>query len=212
MHTINIIQCQSHCLKAHLPPHVQVCGVFALFLTGAHHCIVAGLYCYPRLKVTAVSAYFATAIVGALAGLTAKNKVGRALPMLALLLIRFSVVVARLVLHSGSHIATLNFLCLEVKLKTRVYLLMHKVCTVKARVLLSHMFLVLWLCDELAHAQLPDSHPNAYHNMKCLPYALHCWHAWHPINSRAVDACVLHALRSHAFCVGCSSWHALELL
>ena len=132
--------------------------------------------------------------------------------MLALLLIRFSVVVARLVLHSGSHIATLNFLCLEVKLKTCVYLLMHKVCTAKAGAPSAHISLMLWLCDELAHAHLPDSHPNAYHNMSACHVHYTVGMPGVQINSRAVDACVVHAWHSHAFGVVCSSWHALELL
>lgn len=64
--------------------------------------------------MAAVAAYFATAAVGAAMGLTAKNKLGRALPMLALLLVRFCVIVARLVLRSGSQTASLHFLCMEV--------------------------------------------------------------------------------------------------
>ena len=83
-------------------------------MTGAHGCISRGLYCYPRLKVVAITAYFATAAVAVLMGLRAKNKVGRAVPMLALLLVRFCVIVARLVLRSGSQTASLHFLCMEV--------------------------------------------------------------------------------------------------
>lgn len=95
----------------------QVCGVFALFMTGAPKCISWGLYCYPRFKAAALAAYFTTAAVGAFMGLTAKNKVGRALPMLALLLLRLSVLLARIILRAGSQTASWHFLCTEVRLR-----------------------------------------------------------------------------------------------
>lgn len=62
-----------------------------------------------------MTAYYTTAAVGVVMGLTAKNKVGRALPMLALLLVRVSVLVARVVLHAGSQRATWHFFCTEVR-------------------------------------------------------------------------------------------------
>ena len=94
--------------------HVQVCGVFALFLSGAHNFIWWGLYCYPRMRSIAVVAYFFTAGACILVGLTAKNNAKRAAPMLILLLLRFFVVLARLLLNSGSWWASINFLWMEV--------------------------------------------------------------------------------------------------
>ena len=96
-------------------PHGQVCGVFALFLSGAHNFIWWGLYCYPRLRVTAVTAYFVTAGACVLLGLTAKSNAKRAAPMLALLLLRFVVVLARLILNSSSCWASIHFLWMEVR-------------------------------------------------------------------------------------------------
>lgn len=93
---------------------MQVCGVFALFLSGAHNFIWWGLYCYPRLRVTAVTAYFATAGACVLIGLTAKSNIKRAMPMLVLLLLRFAVVLARVILNSGSWWASIHFLWMEV--------------------------------------------------------------------------------------------------
>lgn len=98
----------------HAALHVQVCGVFALFLSGAHNFIWWGLYCYPRVQTIAVVAYFFTAGVCILVGLTAKNNAKRASPMLVLLLLRFFVVLARLLLNSGSWWASINFLWMEV--------------------------------------------------------------------------------------------------
>lgn len=98
----------------HAAVHVQVCGVFALFLSGAHNFIWWGLYCYPRMRTVAVVAYFFTAGVCILVGLTAKNNAKRASPMLVLLLLRFFVVLARLLLNSGSWWASINFLWMEV--------------------------------------------------------------------------------------------------
>ena len=105
-----------------LASFVQVCGVFALFLSGAHNFIWWGLYCYPVLRVTAVTAYFLTAGACILIGLTAKSNTKRALPMLVLLLLRFCVVLARLALNSGSWWASVHFLWMEVRLA-------HRTCT-----------------------------------------------------------------------------------
>lgn len=96
--------------------HIQVCGVFALFLSGAHNFIWWGLYCYPRARTITLVAYFLTAGACILAGLTAKNNAKRAAPMLVLLLLRFFVVLARLLLNSGSWWASINFLWMEVSL------------------------------------------------------------------------------------------------
>ena len=93
---------------------LQVCGVFALFLFGAQNCVVWGLYCYPWLKAAATTSYFATAVVGVVMAVTAQNRVARSVPMLAMLLLRFAIVITRLILNSGSSTASWNFLCLEV--------------------------------------------------------------------------------------------------
>ncbi|DBA84039.1 hypothetical protein WJX77_000100 [Trebouxia sp. C0004] len=93
---------------------IDVCGVFALFLSGAHNFMWWGLYCYPRLRVMAVTAYFITAGACVLLGLTARSNAKRATPMLVLLLLRFVVVLARLILNSGSRWASMHFLWMEV--------------------------------------------------------------------------------------------------
>ncbi|KAL3130931.1 hypothetical protein ABBQ38_000255 [Trebouxia sp. C0009 RCD-2024] len=92
---------------------IDVCGVFALFLSGAHNFIWWGLYCYPRMRTAVLVAYFLTAGACILIGLTAKNNVKRAIPMLVLLLLRFFVVLTRLILNSGSWWASINFLWME---------------------------------------------------------------------------------------------------
>lgn len=102
--------------------HIQVCGVFALFLSGAHNFIWWGLYCYPRTRTITLVAYFLTAGACILAGLTAKNNAKRAAPMLVLLLLRFFVVLARLMLNSGSWWASINFLWMEVSSLTYCHL------------------------------------------------------------------------------------------
>jgi len=110
---------------------VQVCGVFALFLSGAHNFIWWGLYCYPCLRVTAVTAYFITAGACVLLGLTAKSNAKRATPMLVLLLLRFFVVLARLILNSGSWWASVHFLWMEVRTVGNMWLAvgMQLLCT-----------------------------------------------------------------------------------
>lgn len=66
-------------------------------------------------------AYFLTAGACILIGLTAKNNIKRAIPMLVLLLLRFFVVLTRLLLNSGSWWASINFLWMEVSSITCIH-------------------------------------------------------------------------------------------
>ncbi len=81
--------------------------------------------------VSAVTAYFITAGACVLLGLTAKSNAKRATPMLVLLLLRFFVVLARLILNSGSWWASVHFLWMEVRTVGNMWLAvgMQLLCT-----------------------------------------------------------------------------------
>ena len=53
----------------------QVCGVFLLFISGAHTLMYWGLYCYPWLRNSFIAAYYLAAAGCVLGGLRAKTQV-----------------------------------------------------------------------------------------------------------------------------------------
>jgi len=54
---------------------LQVCGVFLLFISGAHTLMYWGLYCYPWLRNSFIAAYYLAAAGCVLGGLRAKTQV-----------------------------------------------------------------------------------------------------------------------------------------
>ena len=181
-------------LPAHVA-HVQVCGVFALFLSGAHNFIWWGLYCYPRLRVTAVTAYFITAGACVLLGLTARSNAKRATPMLVLLLLRFVVVLARLILNSGSCWASIHFLWMEVRTvgKLQLALRMWWLCT-SFQTICKSKILVCWqmilFLDYIVctwQAVLPVCIITLCHGRSCKSHSIYyaarqrAWHTKHPV-------------------------------
>lgn len=96
----------------------QVCGVFLLFISGAHTLMYWGLYCYPWLRDSFIVAYYLAAAGCVLGGLRAKTQLQRALPMLALFGVRFACLAARVALNSGSQAACMHYAAMEVCLLT----------------------------------------------------------------------------------------------
>ena len=97
----------------------QVCGVFLLFISGAHTLMYWGLYCYPRLRDSFIAAYYLAAVGCVLGGLRARTQLQRALPMLALFGVRFVCLAARVALNSGSQSACMHYAAMEVPLRPR---------------------------------------------------------------------------------------------
>ena len=92
----------------------QVCGVFLLFISGAHTLMYWGLYCHPWLRDGFIAAYYLAAAGCVLGGLRARTQLQRALPMLALFGVRFACLAARVVLNSGSQGACMHYAAMEV--------------------------------------------------------------------------------------------------
>jgi predicted membrane channel-forming protein YqfA (hemolysin III family) len=92
----------------------DVCGVFALFLSGVHALLWWGLLCHPTLRAAFMWAYYGTAALCVVVGVTAESRTTRAAPMLLLLCVRLAAVVTRLCIKSGSHTAALHYLAMEV--------------------------------------------------------------------------------------------------
>ena len=59
-------------------------------------------------------AYYGTAALCVVVGVTAESRTTRAAPMLLLLCIRLGAVITRLCINSGSHTAALHYLAMEV--------------------------------------------------------------------------------------------------
>ncbi len=93
----------------------QVCGVFALLLSGVHTWMYWGLYCYPWLRSSFIAAYYIAAAGCVVAGLRACTQMQRAAPMLALLGVRVGSLVARTILNSGSQDAVWHYAVTEVR-------------------------------------------------------------------------------------------------
>jgi hypothetical protein len=93
---------------------LQVCGVFLLFLSGAHTLIFWGLYCHPWLRDTFIAAYYLAAAGCVVGALRARTTVQRALPMLALFGVRLACLFTRALLNSGSQEAVTRYLAMEV--------------------------------------------------------------------------------------------------
>jgi hypothetical protein len=53
----------------------QVCGVFALFLSGAHTLLFWGLLCHPRTRAAFICAYYLAAAACVAAGLRGRSAV-----------------------------------------------------------------------------------------------------------------------------------------
>ena len=83
------VSCRVHCPRAVCfvtEPMLfcsQVCGVFLLFISGAHTLMYLGLYCPPWLRDSFIAAYYLAAAGCVLGGLRARTPMQRALPMLA---------------------------------------------------------------------------------------------------------------------------------
>lgn len=93
----------------------QVCGVFALLLSGVHTWMYWGLYCYPWLRSSFIAAYYLAAAGCVVAGLRARTQIQRAAPMLALLGVRLGSLLTRTVLNSGSQDAVWHYAVTEVR-------------------------------------------------------------------------------------------------
>ena len=93
----------------------QVCGVFALLLSGVHTWLYWGLYCYPWLRSSFIAAYYLSAAGCVVAGLRASTQIQRAAPMLALFGVRVASLVVRAALNSGSQDAVWHFALTEVR-------------------------------------------------------------------------------------------------
>ena len=93
---------------------VQVCGVFILCLSGVKGVLWWAFRCHPYVRWGFVIAYYSTSAACILAGVMSKTILGRALPMMALFIIRFALVGARFHLNVGDHQASWHFLASEV--------------------------------------------------------------------------------------------------
>lgn len=54
-------------------PDMQVCGVFALFLSGAHTLLFWGFLCRPRMRAAFICAYYLAAAACVAAGLRGRS-------------------------------------------------------------------------------------------------------------------------------------------
>ncbi|KAK9866877.1 hypothetical protein WJX84_012026 [Apatococcus fuscideae] len=93
---------------------VDVCGVFILCLSGVKGVLWWAFRCHPYVRWGFVIAYYSTSAACILAGVMSKTILGRALPMMALFIIRFALVGARFHLNVGDHQASWHFLASEV--------------------------------------------------------------------------------------------------
>ncbi|CAL8463477.1 g3011 [Coccomyxa elongata] len=108
-----------HTLMAHHQDYhrwllMDVCGVFALLLSGVHTWMYWGLYCHPWLRSSFIAAYYIAAAGCVVAGLRACTQMQRAAPMLALLGVRLGSLVTRTILNSGSQDAVWHYAVTEV--------------------------------------------------------------------------------------------------
>lgn len=92
---------------------LDVCGIFALFLCGVHVVLWWGLRCFPLTRAVYTAAYYTLAAAAVFAATRAKNVLWRAVPMLALCLLRLGITIVRWVLKAGSPTATCYFALME---------------------------------------------------------------------------------------------------
>ncbi|KAK9821303.1 hypothetical protein WJX81_005376 [Elliptochloris bilobata] len=92
---------------------IDVCGVFALFLSGAHTLLFWGFLCHPRMRAAFVGAYYLAAAACVAAGLHGRSALQRAVPMAALLGVRLAALCARAALGSGSSTALRHYVAME---------------------------------------------------------------------------------------------------
>eukprot|EP00884_Botryococcus_braunii_P010567 jgi/Botrbrau1/19511/Bobra.0035s0011.1 len=92
---------------------LDVCGVFALLLSGTHTLLFWGLFCHPFLRTSFIVGYYGAAAGCVVAGLRARSHLQRALPMLLLVLVRAGAMLARLLLVSGSPQANWHYFYME---------------------------------------------------------------------------------------------------
>ncbi|KAK9837798.1 hypothetical protein WJX74_005271 [Apatococcus lobatus] len=93
---------------------IDVCGVFILCLSGVKGVLWWAFRCHPGIRWGFIIAYYGTSLACIAGGLLSKTALGRALPMLALFLIRFALVGARFRLGLGDSEATWRFFSVEV--------------------------------------------------------------------------------------------------
>ena len=92
----------------------QVCGVFILCLSGVRGILWWAFRCHPGIRMGFIVAYYGTSLACIAGGFASKTVLGRAMPMLALFIIRFTLVGARFWLGVGDRLSTWRFLIVEV--------------------------------------------------------------------------------------------------